>query len=381
MQRLLPLVSVLLVACHGQHPGTMLHKHNLPGEKSLCNDGTRATYYTQEGMASGSVLIGLQGGGACHDLEECTRRCEEDGVPLCSSKNARDQIQMGGRASVWSPLPEENPAFHDWFKVWVPYCSSDEHAGNRDASAETANLHFNGKNIVSDVVDQLMAHPLAGQTIEKIVIIGFSAGGAGVARNCDFMADKFAALGSTAKVMCIMDGADFEPYWMTNRCDLILDERESAEFWNAHEDDTCVSELGDTAVECSAFSTFWPYVETPFMIVSSEADPVVHFCADNPALGENTPGSFAREWREGMVELTQQVIDSDRNDVGIFLGNCAFHVGTAIPEVYTDLAVSVLGDADAKITLMEIIDNWVNNKGTSRAMDDPTIDNPTCPQH
>merc|ERR1712203_679519 len=49
--------------------------------------------------------------------------------------------------------------------------------------------------------------------------------------------------------MGIMDGADFEPYWMTNRCDLILDERESAEFWNAHEDDTCVSELGDTAVE------------------------------------------------------------------------------------------------------------------------------------
>ena len=47
--------------------------------------------------------------------------------------------------------------------MWVPYCSSDEHAGNRDASAETANLHFNGKNIVSDVVDQLMAHPLAGQ--------------------------------------------------------------------------------------------------------------------------------------------------------------------------------------------------------------------------
>ena len=150
---------------------------------------------------------------------------------------------------------------------------------------------------------------------------------------------------------------------------------------NAHEDDTCVSELGDTAVECSAFSTFWPYVETPFMIVSSEADPVVHFCADNPALGENTPGSFAREWREGMVELTQQVIDSERNDVGIFLGNCAFHVGTAIPEVYTDLMVSVLGEEDAKIGLMEIIDNWVNDKGSSRAMDDPTIDNPTCPQH
>merc|ERR1712130_657058 len=313
------LVALLSVVVNGQHPGTMLHKHNLPGEKSICNDGTRATYYTQDGLASGRVVIGLQGGGACHDIAECTRRCEEDGVPLCSSKNARDQIQMGGRASVWSPLPEENPAFHDWYKVWVPYCSSDEHAGNREASAETANLHFNGKNIVADVVDQLMADHLAGQQIEKIVIIGFSAGGAGVARNCDFMADRLADLGSTAKVMCIMDGADFEPYWMTNRCDLIL--------------------------------------------------------------GENTPGSFAREWREGMVELTQQVIDSERDDVGIFLGNCAFHVGTAIPEVYTDLAVSVLGEENTTISLMEIIDNWVNGKGSSRAMDDPTIDNPTCPEH
>ena len=59
----LPILLVALVSlATAQHPGTMLHKHNLPGEKSLCNDGTRAAYYTQEGMASGSVLIGLQVG-------------------------------------------------------------------------------------------------------------------------------------------------------------------------------------------------------------------------------------------------------------------------------------------------------------------------------
>ena len=54
------LVALLSVVVNGQHPGTMLHKHNLPGEKSICNDGTRATYYTQDGLASGSVVIGLQ---------------------------------------------------------------------------------------------------------------------------------------------------------------------------------------------------------------------------------------------------------------------------------------------------------------------------------
>jgi len=60
MQQLHSLLLVALLAAVSGQPGTMLHKQNLPGEKSLCNDGTRATYYTQEGMASGSVLIGLQ---------------------------------------------------------------------------------------------------------------------------------------------------------------------------------------------------------------------------------------------------------------------------------------------------------------------------------
>ena len=240
--------------------------------------------------------------------------------------------------------------------MYVPYCSSDEHAGNRDASAETANLHFNGKNIVADVVDQLMAHPLAGQEIEKIVIIGFSAGGAGVARNCDFMADRLAALGSTAKVLFSRLVFTLAKWflrlcaswtertlsrtgwptdaiwsWTSGRAlssgydsdfNLLLDFCPKKFPQNAHEDDTCVSALGDTAVECSAFSTFWPYVETPFMIVSSEADPVVHFCADNPALGENTPGSFAREWRQYILG-------------GGWVGYCHFRISDHWAILYT----------------------------------------------
>ena len=147
-------------------------------------------------------------------LEECPRP-DSDGrkgkrlVSLARGKPCLPRLVQGEFPRKKSPvlLEKENPAKWPGIKfllipkVWVPYCSSDEHAGNREASAETANLHFNGKNIVADVVDQLMAHPLAGQDIEKIVIIGFSAGGAGVARNCDFMADRLAALGSTAKVL------------------------------------------------------------------------------------------------------------------------------------------------------------------------------------
>ena len=124
---------------------------------------------------------------------------------------------------------------------------------------------------------------------------------------------------------------------------------------------------------------FWPYVETPFMIVSSEADPVVHFCADNPALGENTPGSFAREWREGMVELTQQVIDSERNDVGIFLGNCPFHVAMEMYEIYGMMPVTVVEQQDTRITLKEALFNWISGQGSYHAIDHPEEINPSCP--
>merc|ERR1719392_270666 len=108
---LLALVSVLV---DGQHPGTMLHKHNLPGEKSICNDGTRATYYTQDGLASGSVVIGLQGGGACHDIAECTRRWGEErasGLP-CRRKTLPSTIgtRCGSHtAAVMSTRATESP--------------------------------------------------------------------------------------------------------------------------------------------------------------------------------------------------------------------------------------------------------------------------------
>ena len=104
------------VVVQRRHEGDLLHPGRLG--QWQCVDRTPGALLKVLVLFKGVNLSRVQGGGACHDIEECTRRCEEDGVPLCSSKNARDQIQMGGRASVWSPLPEENPAFHDWYKVY-----------------------------------------------------------------------------------------------------------------------------------------------------------------------------------------------------------------------------------------------------------------------
>ena len=288
---------------------------------------------------------------------------------------------MEGESVVFSLSTEVNPAFASFIKVYVPYCSSDEHSGNKEASEETGNYHFNGRNIVSAILDDLHAQSILGQQGQsKVVLAGASAGGAGAARNCDFVADKVKSLGYDSLVSCVLDGADLEPFWMTNECDLIEEEAYYREFWNAQEDETCLQILGNDAVECSAFSMFWPYIESPFMVVSSEADPVVHFCADDPSLGDNSEGSFGRQWREGMAQLGLDMVASNRTDIGVFLGNCPFHVALEMDEIYAEMPVTIQWSLQGtRITLKEALVNWIAGQGAYHAIDHPEEINPSCP--
>jgi len=355
----------------------VLHKESLESyQEALCNDGSPALYYIPGVHRGSNVFIYLEGGGSCTDIESCNKRCQGKDEKLCSSRGYEETLYWDDPFGPFSEVQEKNPAFHDWFKVYVPYCSSDQHAGMREASNETADLYFYGRNIVASVVDDLYSEGLIGNAGQKVVLIGASAGGAGVARNCDFVSDRLRDLGSQSSVSCVMDGADFEPYWMTTQCDLINWEFETSKFWNAQEDTSCRADLGPEVPECSAFSMFWSYIESPFMIVSSEADPVVHFCSDNPE--DNSEGSYGREWREGMVDLAFQVIDSGRTDIGIFLANCPFHVGTQDQEVYQEMGVTLVDDQDSRITLSNILYNWVNSDGFTTAIDHPEMENPAC---
>ena len=295
---------------------------------------------------------------------------------MCSSRPYEDTLYWEDPFGPFSDVQAENPAFHDWFKVYVPYCSSDEHAGMREGSNQTAGLHFFGRTIIASVVDDLYSEGLIGQADQKVVLMGASAGGAGVARNCDFISDRLRDLGSDSSVFCVMDGADFEPYWMTNECDLLGVEYDSRRFWNAQEDNSCLEDLGPEAPECSAFSTFWSYIESPFMIVSSQADPVVHFCAEDPT--DNSEGSFGRLWREAMVDMAFEVVESGREDVGIFLANCPFHVATQTGNIYEEMGVTMVDQQNTRITLANILYNWLNKAELFTAIDHPETENPAC---
>ena len=94
--------------------------------------------------------------------------------------------------------------------VYVPYCTSDLHSGTRGPSSATKGRVFYGKYVVEAVIDDLIANSWIKEAEKvnivfvingvftsfpwKVVMIGTSAGGQGVSRNCDMMAEKLKAV-------------------------------------------------------------------------------------------------------------------------------------------------------------------------------------------
>ena len=120
-----------------------------------------------------SVLVYLEGGGACFDTESCINRCTIASPQLCTQDQALVKNFTG---SIWSEEEEENPGLHTSYKVYVPYCTSDIYAGRRDADDVSAGYAFHGKYVVEAVVEELLNNVLFEVDISQFVLMGMSAG-------------------------------------------------------------------------------------------------------------------------------------------------------------------------------------------------------------
>ena len=120
-----------------------------------------------------SILLYLEGGGGCFDSASCVERCTVASPLLCTQDPALVKNFTG---SIWSELEEKNPGLHDFYKVYVPYCTSDVYAGTRDAVPDSAGYAFHGKYVVKAVVDQLLKIEIFQTSIPQFVLMGMSAG-------------------------------------------------------------------------------------------------------------------------------------------------------------------------------------------------------------
>ena len=123
--------------------------------------------------------------------------------------------------------PQQNPLFHDYNHVVIPYCSSDGwlgedegHAGDEcdcfdfdscfpfDPSNETLQFTFRGKVIAQSIISQLIdSHNLTGDG--HIIVAGSGVGGLGVVNHAKWIKER---LGSSADVSLIIDSSWFVNY-------------------------------------------------------------------------------------------------------------------------------------------------------------------------
>jgi hypothetical protein len=156
---------------------------DVPG--STCNDGSPTGLgINRSPTDSRSVLIFLNGGGACWDYTTCYQL-------RTASTGPYGQVQFSSMlgsvsGSVFDRTLLENP-FRDWNLVFLPYCTGDVHAGDNAATYTTGGQpsrtwnHRGRANMVA------FLRRLAATFYEpdKLVLSGSSAGGFGASFNYD----------------------------------------------------------------------------------------------------------------------------------------------------------------------------------------------------
>ena len=164
----------------------------IPG--TVCSDGSQYKFFVHDNPASDDMVVLFEGGGACWDYESCSGQL---GILGAANPNgiADDYIfQFKARyvspivngADPGLPFRSIDPiATNGWDMVYMPYCTGDVHVGNNvqtytDPTGQNPPITFRHAGFTNT---QAAMSYLAGQfqSIDKLLVTGFSAGGAATA--------------------------------------------------------------------------------------------------------------------------------------------------------------------------------------------------------
>jgi len=146
-------------------------------------------FFVQQGNPN-KILIGLDGGGACWDAATCI------GSPLTGNSTYTVSLdetpaRLANAEGFFDAGNPENP-FHNYTKIFVPYCTADVHWGSRDTvyTLQLAQgplpwvIHHRGTDNFLAVLDWLQKHGRDRYGIDfgrahDVTVTGASAGGYG----------------------------------------------------------------------------------------------------------------------------------------------------------------------------------------------------------
>ena len=172
----------------------LLANHTLGGR---CLDGSMALYYYQPPIVPLSPpvwVLYLEGGANCFTEATCRARAA---TPLGSSNywNATWTPATSATGTEYGVLSDNatvNPDFAGAHRVFVPYCSADDHLGMRTETSATWGFFFSGHLNFRAIVHHLSTSNAAfRRTVvsgrgARVLLTGASAGGVGTFGNVDW---------------------------------------------------------------------------------------------------------------------------------------------------------------------------------------------------
>ncbi|MBT8067224.1 MAG: pectinacetylesterase family protein [Gammaproteobacteria bacterium] len=144
-------------------------------------------FFVQKGNPN-KILIGLDGGGACWNAETCV------GSPLTGQSTYTVSLdetpgRLAESGGLFDSRNSENP-FHNYTKVFIPYCTGDVHWGSKDTVYQLEGfpfpwvIHHRGTDNFLAVLDWLQKNGRKYYGVDfgrarDVTVTGASAGGYG----------------------------------------------------------------------------------------------------------------------------------------------------------------------------------------------------------
>ncbi|HEY8379332.1 MAG TPA: pectin acetylesterase-family hydrolase [Nannocystis sp.] len=157
----------------------------VPFPDAICRDGSTTGLGVRYGK-SDKLVIFFEGGGACFNSDTCILNEHWKNW----DKVKFDAWALGiGRSGIFADDPQ-NPV-RDWNFIYVPYCTGDVHAGDRENVGIDGIIgaqQFVGYRNVAAYLERIV--PTFADTTH-VLVTGISAGGFGAAFNYDRIAAAF----------------------------------------------------------------------------------------------------------------------------------------------------------------------------------------------
>jgi hypothetical protein len=166
-----------------------------PSAAARCGNGTTTGYAINVQPGSDTLLLYLQGGGACWGATTCFGVKTSKAFLETKSEAAVRAEVADARMAVLFDRGREGSLFADMTHAYVPYCTGDLHVGTRATTHKYLFRNRPAHHVGALNLDAFLADmvPLMAPSVRRVVLVGASAGGFGASMNWWRVREAFGA--------------------------------------------------------------------------------------------------------------------------------------------------------------------------------------------